>query len=253
MRTLIRAELIRLRTIRMTVWLLLTLVTVDALVIFFTVPVHHGADPVLSLDAPELLPRCVGVGLAISQPVAMVLGILCFTQELRFGTLTSTYLVTPRRRRVVSAKVAAVAAVGLGCAVATLGVAVVTSVVLIGARDGNLTWSVQVVEVVIGGFAALVLYPVIGVAIGALVRNQIAAVVGSVVWLMLLEQLPDQRFPAFGRWTPGGSSAGLLQLGTSASTHGELLPPWLGGLVLAGYAAVLVATAITREPAHDIT
>src|SRR5207248_10523565 len=87
MNRLVRAELIRLRTVRMTFWLLLTLVAVDALVVCFTVPVHHGPSADLSLDAPGLLARCVGIGLAISQPVAMVLGILCFTQELRFGTM----------------------------------------------------------------------------------------------------------------------------------------------------------------------
>jgi ABC-2 type transport system permease protein len=253
MNRLVRAELIRLRTVRMTFWLLLTVVAVDALVIFFTVPVQHDPNPDLSLDAPELLARCLGVGLAISQPVAMVLGILCFTQELRFGTITSTYLVTPRRRWVLAAKVAAVAAVGVGLAVAAVSVGTLVSAVMISARDGNVTWSTQFVQVAVAGFVAMVLYPVIGVALGALVRNQIGAVVGSIVWLMLLEQLPDQRFPAFGRWTPGGSSAGLLQLGDSATTHGQLLPAWLGGVVLAGYAVLLAAAAIAREPRHDIT
>ena len=253
MNCLVHAELIRLRTVKMTFWLLLTVVAVDVLVIVFNVPAHHGPGGDLSLDDPDLLARLVGLGLAVSQPVAMVLGILCFTQELRFGTITSTYLVTPRRRHVLGAKVAAVALVGIGFAVATVGAATAVSAVMISTRGGSLTWSAQFVQVAPAGLAVMVLYPIIGVAVGALVRNQIAAVVGSIVWLMLLEQLPDQRFPAIGRWTPGGSSAGLLQLGDSVTKRGELLTPWLGGLVLAAYAALLVTAAITREPRHDIT
>jgi ABC-2 type transport system permease protein len=53
-----------------------------------------------------------------------VLGILTFTQELRFGTATSTFLVTPVRRRVLVAKALALAVVGLGFGAATLGLAV---------------------------------------------------------------------------------------------------------------------------------
>jgi hypothetical protein len=87
----------------------------------------------------------------------------------------------------------------------------------------------------------------IGVAVGALVRNQIAAVVGALVWLLVAEQLLVALLPGIGRWTPGGATAGLLQLGREATTHGDLLPPWAGGLVLMAYATVigLLASAVT--------
>jgi len=84
-------------------------------------------------------------------------------------------------------------------------------------------------------------------------QGQIAAVVGALVWLLVAEQLLIALFPAIGRWTPGGAAAGMLQLGREATTHGDLLPAWAGGLVLVAYATVigLLASAVTLR--RDIT
>jgi ABC-2 type transport system permease protein len=92
-----------------------------------------------------------------------------------------------------------------------------------------------------------------GVAVGALVRNQIAAVVGTLVWLLVAEQLLVALLPRIGRWTPGGATAGLLQLGREATTHGDLRSAWAGGLVLLAYATVigLLASAVTLR--RDLT
>ena len=56
-----------------------------------------------------------------------------------------------------------------------------------------------------------------------------------------------------GRWTPGGAAAGLLQLGSSATTHGNLLPAWTGGLVLLAYAAAFGTLASTVTLRRDLT
>jgi hypothetical protein len=73
------------------------------------------------------------------------------------------------------------------------------------------------------------------------------------VWLLVAEQLLVSLLPVIGCWTPGGATAGLLQLGRSATTHGDLLPPWAGGLVLLPYAVVigLLARAVTLR--RDLT
>ncbi len=56
---------------------------------------------------------------------AMVLGITGMTGEYRYQTITATFLATPRRGRVVAAKMAAHLLVGAGYAVAALLVALV--------------------------------------------------------------------------------------------------------------------------------
>ncbi len=96
-------------------------------------------------------------------------------------------------------------------------------------------------------------YGVIGVAIGALVRNQIAAVVGVLVWMLALEQIVIPAFPTVGRWMPGGGATNaLLQLGPAISADGKLLSASAGGLVLAGYTTMAVTLALALSPRRDV-
>ena len=95
-------------------------------------------------------------------------------------------------------------------------------------------------QVVGAVFVVMAAYSLIGVAVGALVRNQIAAVVGVLVWMLAAEQLLITTVPAFGRWTPGGATYGLLQLGPAISADGKLLAAPIGGLIRLGYTAAAV-------------
>jgi ABC-2 type transport system permease protein len=246
-KSVVRAELIKLRTVRMPIWLLLTALGFVILLVTVTVPTDNSPGNTLSLHDPDLLARTLGVGAGGGWVIMLVLGILAFTQELRFGTATSTFLLTPVRDRVLVAKALALVVVGLLFAAATITLDVVLSLVLIRARGGTTIWSAQVAEVLAATVLLMALSGPIGVAVGALVRNQIAAVVGALVWLLVVEQLLIALFPAIGRWTPGGAAAGMLQLGREATTHGDLLPAWAGGLVLVAYATVigLLASAVT--------
>ena len=49
-------------------------------------------------------------------------------------------------------------------------------------------------------------YGPIGVGVGALIRNQIAAVVAALAWTFIVEQLLVALFPDIGKWTPGGAA-----------------------------------------------
>lgn len=253
MRDLVRAELIRMRTVRMTGWLILAVLAMTVVIVLGTVPTKHGPSDDISLDDPLMLARCVGVSVAFTAVVALVFGILTATQELRFGMTTSVYLVTPRRSRVLLAKLAAAALGGLVFAVAVLTLSVSLGALVIGLRDGNVTWSGDLAQVLLGGLGVMMLYAVLGVAIGALVRNQIVAVVGCLVWLLLVEQLVVQLLPDIGRWVPSGAGFAVLKLGTSATTKGELLAPWLGALVFALYAGAVSGLAAAVTPRRDVT
>ena len=57
-------------------------------------------------------------------------------------------------------------------------------------------------QTVAPAFVVMAAYGVIGVAIGALVTNQIAAVVGVLVWMLAIEQMV---IPLSPRWDAGCS------------------------------------------------
>jgi hypothetical protein len=176
------------------------------------------------------------------------------TQEFRFGTATPSFLVTPRRSRLLIAKLVAVALTGIVFAVVSVVVALVLSSALIAARGGDASFDARTVQVLLGVVLVLVLYGPIGIGIGALVRNQIAAIAFSLAWVFLAEQLLIALLPDVGRWTPGGATAAILQLGEVAVVRdGELLPVWGGVVLLLVYAGAFSAVGAALTMRRDLT
>lgn len=252
MTALVRAELLKLRTVKLPLWLLVTTLLLVLLGVLATVLTAGLEGAPLSREDPELMARAVA-NASGGNIVVLILGILVLTQEFRFGTATSSFLVTPKRGRVLVAKLIAVAAVGLVFALLSALLAVAVSAVLIPFRDGVVNYDAQVFQVLLGAMLVMVLYGPIGIAVGALVKNQIAAVVGALAFTFIVEQLLIALRPEIGRWTPGGASSAILQLGDLVTTRGDLLPVWGGVLVLLAYAAVLSAIAARLTLRRDLT
>jgi ABC-2 type transport system permease protein len=252
MNALVRAELLKLRSTRMLTWLLLATLAFVVLTVAFGVPSAGAKNGALSLDEPALLARIVGDSFGVPEVTMVLLGVLAFTQEVRYGTITSTFLVEPRRSRVLVAKGMALILTAVVVAAATLVVSVIASIALIRVRHGNVTAGVEFWQVLAAVFVVMALYGVIGLAVGALLRNQIVAVVTALVWLLAADRLLMEALPAVGRWTPVGATFGLLQLGPPLTTNGTLLDAPIGGLVLVGYTAAAAALAIVVAPRRDV-
>jgi hypothetical protein len=252
MSALVRAELLKLRTVRLPLWLLVTTLALVALSVVATVLTAGIEGSPLALEDPELLARAVASASG-GNILIVVLGILMLTQEFRFGTATPSFLTTPKRGRVVVAKLVAVSLTGALFAALSVLLALGLSLALIAVRSGETTFDATVLQVLAGVFLVLLLYGPIGIGVGALVRNQIAAVVVVLAWIFVAEQLLVALLPEVGRWTPGGGTAAVLQLGDLATTRGELLPVWGGALLLVGYAVVLSAVGARVTLRRDLT
>lgn len=253
MTALVRAEMLKLRTVKLPVWLLVATVALVILSVLATVLTAGSDGAPYDLDDPQLL--AVAVSSASAGTVTlMILGILMLTQEFRFGTATPSFLVTPKRSRLLIAKLAAVALAGVVFAVVSAVVAVLLSFALIAARGGDAVFDARVFQVLLGVVLVLVLYGPIGIGIGALVRNQIAAISISLAWVFIAEQLLIALLPAVGRWTPGGATTAVLQLGEIAVVReGQLLPVWGGVILLLLYAAAFSAAGALLTMRRDLT
>src|SRR4051794_5823612 len=251
MTALVKAEILKLRTGRMSAGLGLATLGLVALTVVATVPTV-GHDDAVSLHDRSLLARVVGVGLGVPEVLMLLLGVLSVTQEFRYGTASSTFLVTPRRGDVLAAKALGLTLVSLPVTAATLLVSFGVGIPLIRSRHGNVTAGAELSQVVAAAFVVLAVFGVIGVAIGALVRNQIAAVVAVLVWMLAVESIVTSAYPVVGRWTPAGSAFGLLQLGAALTTKGSLLAAPIGGLVLVTYGAVVGILAFVVTPRRDV-
>ena len=253
MKALIHAELLKLRSTRTLLGLLVATLALTAMTVAFTVPKVGDRSAPLSLDDPHLLTTVVANSFGVPLVLAVLLGELAFTQEFRYSTVTLTYLGEPRRTRVLLAKWLAAAASSVVITTLTIALAAPFSIALIRSRDGVTTVGTRFLPMVATATFVMVAYTVIGVAIGALVRNQIAAVVGVLIWLLAVEQIVIQAYPLVGRWMPGGATDALLQLGPSIGLdENQLVSTPMAWLLLVGYAAAAVALALRLTPRRDV-
>jgi ABC-type transport system involved in multi-copper enzyme maturation permease subunit len=251
-KALLNAELLKLRSMRMTAGLLLATLALVALTVAVNVPAVGAANTPFTLGDPDLLADTVASSFGVPQLLMVLFGTLAVTQEFRYGTITSTYLGEPRRTRVLVAKWMSLALTSVVITTATLALSVAFGIALIRSRKGDVAVAGHFWEVVASGFVVMAAYGVIGVAVGALVRNQIAAVVGVLVWMTAVEYTVIPAFPEVGRWLPLGATSALFQLGPSMGLDGKLLPGSVAGLVLVGYTAAAVVLALLVTPQRDI-
>lgn len=252
MKALLDAELLKMRSTRATALLVLATLLLAALTVATSVPGVIEQNSPISLDDPGLLANMVGNGFGAPQVLMTLLGVLAFTQEFRYGTITSTYLGEPRRTRVLVAKGLSLTLASLVITTVTLAVTLTLSIALIRSQDGDVTLAAQFWQTVAAGFVVMAAYGVVGVAIGALIPNQIAAVVGVLIWMLAVEQMVVPLLPEVGRWMPWGAATSLLQLGTSYGFDGVFLSAPMGGLLLAGYTAAAAALALVVTPRRDV-
>jgi ABC-type transport system involved in multi-copper enzyme maturation permease subunit len=179
----------------------------------------------------------------------LILGIIGMTQEYRHRTATPTFLAEPRRWHVVVAKLLAYALVAVPFALLVLAVNVLTVTVYAGARGAAPSLNAENLQVLTAAGLALVIYALIGVGIGALLRNQVGAIVGGLVYLFVVEPV-IRSIPATSgayKWMPGGG----LEAMTATFQGPDLLEAWQGGLLLLGYGllAALLGTllAVRRD------
>jgi ABC-type transport system involved in multi-copper enzyme maturation permease subunit len=247
---LLAAELRKATSTRL-MWVLLAgLVAFVALNVVATVLASgQAATGLPPLDTAEAV-KSVWTSAGSGGLLALVIGILGITGEYRHQTITGTFLTTPRRSRVLVPKMAAHALIGLGYGLAAAVTALLLAPPLLGLRDAAALPFTDVAGILAGAVAGTALYGVLGVAVGALIRNQIAAVVGALIWVLLVEGLLVAFLPEVGRWLPGGAANAMLQAET---LRGDLLSPAVGALLMLGYAAALgwLATRVTLRA--DVT
>jgi ABC-2 type transport system permease protein len=259
---LVRAEVRKLRTM-LQIWVISgggVVYTVGIVLLILVIVTAAPEDAETGLPPLE---SADGVRLVISQiagilPFLLALGILVITSEYRHQTITSAFLVSPRRGRVVAAKfvVAGLAAVVVTVVTAVLFLAVVLP--WFGATDVTIDDIGETVLLpVLGSIIAGVCYALIGVGLGAWVRSQIGALVGGLLWVLLAEPILSVALPDVAKWTPAGAASALTRA-VGAGIGGDIdpdayLPMWAGGLVMFGYAVVITVAATQITVKRDVT
>lgn len=251
---LIAGEFHKLATTRLWLGILLAAMAITAL--YTSLQIAFSDDPdtwTAPLTTPEGQQTLFGTAASAASPLVAILAAIGMTSEYRHRTATTTFLTTPRRGRVVTAKLATYGTVGIGYAIACL--AVVTAIALPWLATDDITLSLTdngLPATITGSIAAVTLYALIGVGLGALLREQVATVVGLLIYLFVLEPILTA-IPALHTWTrylPGPADNALTGI---TLTNQNFLQPWQGGLVLATYCLTIATVGTYLAHRRDIT
>jgi ABC-2 type transport system permease protein len=261
--SLVAAELLKIRTTRLWWALLLGAVLFTAFGAGFTAgfagvegSAGPGGQPLPGVESPELLRSVYGAGFSGAYIFALILGVTGMTGEYRYLTITPTFLGAPRRYPVVVAKLVAHLVVGLLYGlVCALAAVVVGGTIIVLFKDGALGLTADGVPRAIGlSIVAVALWTLLGIGLGTLIRNQIAAILTGVLIAFLVEPLLNLAFNALdlevGKYLPTSASNALLSGFTGGAAQ---LDWWAGGLVLLGYAVAFALVGVAFSVRRDIT
>lgn len=241
---LVRAELLKLGTTR-SFWAYLG-AAVALVPLSVALAITSGSEPLNSADGVRHVVAAASSGAL----VLLVLGILVMAGEFRHGTATSTFLITPDRRRVVAAKVVAASLVGIGLALVTSLVTLAVAVPWLQSEGVDVaSYGGDIALGLLGALAATALAPLVGVGFGAVVTSQTLAITLALIWSQVVEGLLVGFLPEVGRWLPGGAANALAGVETP---NGGMLPMWAAAVVLAAYGLAFAAAGAAALARRDV-
>ncbi len=193
--------------------------------------------------------------------LAMIFGVLIITNEFFHQTATATFLTTPVRSKVVSAKLAAAILWGVifGLVTAIISIPVGLAFLSSEGQPSHLGDSTVLKSIALNllGFA---IWAIFGLGLGTLLKNQIWAIVialvtylGQLVLTGILIALATyyeaQWISDIQYWLPSGASGVMI----SAVDLTGVPPWWAGALTLFGYGAVAAGLGSLITVRRDIS
>jgi ABC-2 type transport system permease protein len=239
----IRAELLKIRSTRTTMGLLIGLV---ALALLFTI-LTDTLSPLSQIASAQNQINLFSFG-SIAGVFAALAGIMLVTSEYRFGTIRPTFLFNPSRSRLFTSKIVAGAISGLVFGVIGEGLVYSIGIMILKARSIPITMTgANVTIMILGSVAGTVLWGAIGVGLGAIVPNQVGAVISLLAWGFVAENLVFGFLPKIGRFLPVHAQDSMMGLNTQ-----NLLSVSAGSLILVLWTVALAAAGLVMLQRRDV-
>ncbi|WP_238016834.1 ABC transporter permease subunit [Dactylosporangium sp. AC04546] len=195
--------------------------------------------------------------------LVMLMAILLITNEFYHQTATATFLATPKRTKVIVAKLVTASIMGFGFWLLTTVISVIVGMLFFSSEGvGNSLshWTAQ--QAILLNLLVYVLWAIFGIGIGVLLRSQLGATItaavvytigtyAALIVLALIHEYLIKEDWVFESAVYIPPLASQHVVGSLASQLGDTdLPPrWAGAVVLIAWAVILgtIGTLITRK------
>lgn len=268
---IVRAEWLKLRTTAVP-WVLTAIALIVNGLLILVIFINHNSDgggfgggsggngsgPATSgIGYPhttQQLRNLVGSGFE-GYLFALLLGVLCITAEFRHKTVTSAFLVTPRRPVMVGGKLIVAALAGGVLAVIMVISSLIGGGLTLVAMGGSYSAMLhQVPAVAPGMILVFVLFAILGVGIGSLLTNQVVAIVVTLGWFVILEGILVSLVHGAAKWVPTGAAEAASNINRSRDGFAALLFTWWqGSLLIVAYGVIFAVIGSIILTRRDIT
>jgi ABC-2 type transport system permease protein len=211
------------------------------------------------LDNVAMVSTVYTGGLTIAYLLTLTVGVMSIGSEYRHMTITSTFLNTPKRVRVMVAKITSLLGIGAFYGLVFLIGSVSAGATCIALKGfspvpdaGAIGRSLALSLLVLG------LWALIGLGAGILIPNQVAAILIAVGAAFIVEPVLVVllALASWGRpivpYLPSSATAAMVG-GISGNANVVLLSWWAGGLLLVAYAAALAGIGTLLTVRRDVT
>lgn len=256
---LLKSEFRKVLYVRSNWGLLIAAVFISALSTAVTVPLLD-ADTAGAFGVS--LQTTMGVDAVYANAVsgyifAIILGVLMMTGEFRHGTAVATFLTSPKRSRVVFAKIAVAAVSAAVLMIISALAGFLAGWLALQTVDNAAEPSESIfINLMLASVLAGVVLGIIGLAIGTLIKNQLLAIVATLVYLFVVDPLLLALAPEAGKYLPTGLITAMLNIDVDAPQLGfdtsQYLPPLEAAGLLVAIGAVFASVAIFTSLRRDV-
>lgn len=239
----LQAELLKIRSTRTTIGLLLGLIV---LALLFTI-LTCTLSPMTQLLTEQNQLNLLSFG-SIAGVFSALAGIMLFTGEYRFGTIRPTLLFSPSRIRLLVTKITAGALSGLVFGFIGEGLVFSIGMMILKIRGVSIGMtSANITELLVGAVVGTALWGAIGVAVGAVFPNQVGAVISLLAWGFVVENLVFGFLPKFGRFLPVHAADAMM-----GQIEPKLLAGDVGAVVLIAWCLGLAGIGMVLLKRRDV-
>lgn len=189
---------------------------------------------------------------------AIIIGIVMSTSEHRYSTAVATYLAQPNRRIVMVAKMITAAVAGFTVQLVSTLFGMAAAYIYVQ-RYVHAALPLDIyARVLAGSLLVGVVLGVVGVGLGTLIRSQIIAVIGAMLWLNVIESLLMLFADWIGKWTITAAISSILDVAMKYEQDGatfdmsKVLGPWQSALLLVGYGIAFGLAAMFTSMRRDV-